>query len=251
VSANCRAAGSLRKSVPAGSVDAAHKVFSRITFTNAAGKSVSVRVPGEESAFVADGRFRTYSANLSKLREFAGDSLADPAIDNAPTFTDITFEASNVQVDDMQIEFIRVGSVTGPGDNDFACRGTDHNGVHHDVDGVDKLPDGFVDSEDNCPFVWNPDQADENLNGIGDACEDYDGDAVVNACDNCPTVTNSRQRDQDGNGVGDICDGDFDRGCFLLPDALAGRMPPAPGALFGASLLGVGGALLVRRRRKR
>jgi len=31
--------------------------------------------------------------------------------------------------------------------------------------------DGILDSVDNCPAVVNPDQADENGNGIGDACE--------------------------------------------------------------------------------
>ena len=35
-----------------------------------------------------------------------------------------------------------------------------------DVDG-----DGIPDSSDNCPLVYNPDQADSNHNGVGDACE--------------------------------------------------------------------------------
>jgi hypothetical protein len=36
----------------------------------------------------------------------------------------------------------------------------------HDIDG-----DGVPDAIDNCPTVFNPDQRDSNLNGIGDACE--------------------------------------------------------------------------------
>ena len=36
----------------------------------------------------------------------------------------------------------------------------------HDIDG-----DGVPDALDNCPTVFNPDQRDSNLNGIGDACE--------------------------------------------------------------------------------
>jgi hypothetical protein len=31
--------------------------------------------------------------------------------------------------------------------------------------------DGVPDVQDNCPNVPNPDQADANRNGIGDACE--------------------------------------------------------------------------------
>lgn len=37
---------------------------------------------------------------------------------------------------------------------------------------------------DNCPTVANPDQADMNNNGIGDACDpDIDGDGILNAVD--------------------------------------------------------------------
>jgi uncharacterized repeat protein (TIGR01451 family) len=35
---------------------------------------------------------------------------------------------------------------------------------------------------------------------------DYDGDGVANASDNCPTVFNPDQADSDSNGVGDVCD---------------------------------------------
>ncbi len=36
---------------------------------------------------------------------------------------------------------------------------------------LDSDHDGIPDAVDNCPFVFNPDQKDTNLNGIGDACE--------------------------------------------------------------------------------
>lgn len=35
----------------------------------------------------------------------------------------------------------------------------------------DRDGDGVPDDQDNCPLVFNPDQRDSNLNGIGDACE--------------------------------------------------------------------------------
>src|SRR5262245_22352707 len=67
----------------------------------------------------------------------------------------------------MEIDFVRIGNVRSAADGDLGW------------DGMPR-PDGLVDSEDNCPTVWNASQADENLNGIGDVCEDIDGDAIPN-----------------------------------------------------------------------
>ncbi len=65
------------------------------------------------------------------------------------------------------------------------------------VNGVcdpDPDEDGLSASEDNCPDVSNPDQADSDGDGVGDVC------------DNCSDVTNTAQADSDGDGVGDVCD---------------------------------------------
>ena len=66
--------------------------------------------------------------------------------------------------------------------------------------------DGVPDSRDNCISVKNPDQADINGNGRGDACEDFDGDRIPNNIDNCPNIPNFNQADADGDGIGDACD---------------------------------------------
>ena len=61
-----------------------------------------------------------------------------------------------------------------------------------DTDGDGYGDAGFVQNTcaiDNCPDVFNPDQADANGNGIGDACErpvctaDINGDSLVNVSD--------------------------------------------------------------------
>ncbi len=71
----------------------------------------------------------------------------------------------------------------------------------------DEDGDGVADDFDNCPASSNPDQADGNLDGIGDACQmaDQDGDGVEDGSDNCPRIYNPEQTDTNGDGVGDDC----------------------------------------------
>jgi hypothetical protein len=84
--------------------------------------------------------------------------------------------------------------------------------------GIDRDLDADLDGLDNCPAVSNPDQADSNSNGIGDACElvaDADGDGVDDASDNCPAVPNPLQEDFDNDAQGDACDTDDDNDGLL------------------------------------
>lgn len=71
---------------------------------------------------------------------------------------------------------------------------------------TDRDGDGFGDPGfpantcplDDCPGVWNPDQADSDKDGVGDAC------------DACPLTADPGQRDADADGIGDACDGCID-----------------------------------------
>lgn len=49
-----------------------------------------------------------------------------------------------------------------------------------------------MNEQDNCPLIKNPDQRDEDHDGIGDVC------------DNCPYIPNKGQEDADSDLVGRI-----------------------------------------------
>ena len=68
--------------------------------------------------------------------------------------------------------------------------------------------------EDNCPDVYNPNQADTDNDGLGDFCDpcpndslnDNDEDGWCESDDNCPFVYNPEQLDDDLDSIGNLCD---------------------------------------------
>ena len=127
-----------------------------------------------------------------------------------------------------------------------SCDGVDNNcndevdEGYPDTDGdgtadcmeTDKDNDGVVDGEDNCPFVFNPEQEDFDLDGDGDQCDpDDDGDKVADeedcapyddsvypeaeeSCDgadnNCNQQIDEGFPDTDEDGIADCVDTDKD-----------------------------------------
>ena len=66
--------------------------------------------------------------------------------------------------------------------------------------------DGVPDAADNCPGVRNPDQADSDVDGIGDACDpDADNDGVADANDVCPASPTGARVNGAGCCVTQIC----------------------------------------------
>jgi hypothetical protein len=71
--------------------------------------------------------------------------------------------------------------------------------------------DGVDDINDNCVDISNPNQADYDVDGMGDACDSYndldrDNDGYDDDYDNCIATSNFDQADSDEDGFGDACD---------------------------------------------
>lgn len=82
---------------------------------------------------------------------------------------------------------------------------------YEDVGGNDQDLDGVLDLHDNCQRIFNPQQADDDRDGLGTACDpDEDGDGIHGEIDNCRFMVNPNQIDTDGDGQGDACDTDDD-----------------------------------------
>ena len=78
------------------------------------------------------------------------------------------------------------------------------------ITSLDQDLDGLENSQDNCPEVSNPNQADTDGDGVGDDCDsDLDGDGVDNDNDLYPNDSNE-SADADADNIGDNADADDD-----------------------------------------
>ena len=146
---------------------------------------------------------------------------------------------------------------------DAAQTDTDGDGQGDACDD-DRDGDGVSDTSDNCPDLADENQDDTDEDGIGDVCDDdLDGDGVFNVVDNCPTVVNPDQKSGIGERGAACSDGDLGDLGFVDPanpppdDSMQGGCGcELPGSRenqlpLGAMLVGLGGAMVMGRRRTR
>jgi hypothetical protein len=215
----------------------------KVTLTGPAG-SYAFDVPTNPAGFlIADGRFHNYTVLLTDTPTV--DTTTTPPTVNAQEnqaftandYTGFILTPSTIEMSNIDIELIRIGNVADASDGDLDCRGQ-------------LKPDGAIGADDNCPNLYNPDQLDGNGDGVGDACEDFDGDSVLNGCDNCPGRGNTDQRDSNQNGVGDACDDTGSSGgCGVAPHSSTWPMTGA--VLLIAAAMALLGLTRLRRRQAR
>lgn len=96
--------------------------------------------------------------------------------------------------------------------------------------------DGVTNKRDNCPRTYNPNQANNDRDNMGDVCDDdIDGDGIMNpigivdarasidsslwtnTTDNCLFVNNKNQSDNDNDRQWDMCDMSSVSSLFINP----------------------------------
>lgn len=149
----------------------------------------------------------TYPSNGFAMYQYQGVEISSPTGTNNSEILWVDLENGEI----VDVESTTTTGISGRS-NDGGVIATQYNYMYYfmpDFDGDN------VGSNDNCPDTFNPDQADYNSNGDGNACDpDDDSDGVLDGFDACPTGvlswTSGPMTDHDGDGCKDITEEDLD-----------------------------------------
>ena len=172
--------------------------------------------------------FRDGSAVL-ECTDASGHADPDPCV-SSRGFTsagdvEIVVLTSTASVWSMGFDVVTDSDSDGLTDFEESALGTDPNNPDSDDDGV-------LDGDDAFPLDAS-ETSDTDGDGIGDNADtDDDNDGVPDGSDNCPLVANVDQADDDGDGVGNACDPVYN----FLPTVDSLDLPLAP-QLLGTELV--------------
>ncbi len=175
---------------------------------------------GEKLSFYTDAAYGTTPLELVYSSDYAGSGNPSSFTWNAVPNVTIPLHSDGSENEEIYgFSDIDISSIVGSVyfafkyySDDEPTRWTVDN---FEITAEDEIPDidedGILNAEDNCRYHSNPDQADTDGDGLGDACDptpngDDDNDGIDNAVDNCLTTVNTDQADTDNDGLGNACD---------------------------------------------
>gem|GEM_PF-829090 len=131
--------------------------------------------------------------------DFDGDTFGNPnVIQYSCSLELLNFVSNNLDCNDLD-------SLSNPSTIEL-CNGIDDNcdgSIDEGFDDADN--DGIADCVDNCSSNSNPLQADWNGDGIGDVCQDFDGDGLQDDLE-IANGYNPDNPDTDGDLCGDLAE---------------------------------------------
>jgi gliding motility-associated-like protein len=151
----------------------------------------------------------TASITAAQVNNVSTDACGIASLSVSPN----TFTCANLGANTVTLTVTDVNGNTSTGTAVVTVTIDFTTALDNDLDGSpdncdpDDDNDGVLDTNDNCQFQANANQADNDADGEGDACDDDDdNDGVLDGYDNCQFTANTGQEDIDNDGMGDICD---------------------------------------------